>query len=43
MGSLTTHVLDTTRGGPAAGIAADEPHHVPLLLSPFRYTVYRGS
>lgn len=25
------------------GIAADEPHHVPLLLSPFGYTVYRGS
>lgn len=24
-------------------IAADEHHHVPLLLSPFGYSTYRGS
>ena len=24
-------------------VAADEHHHVPLLLSPFGYTTYRGS
>jgi len=24
------------------GIAADEPHHVPLLISPWSYSVYRG-
>jgi 5-hydroxyisourate hydrolase len=24
-------------------VAADEPHHVPLLLSPFGYSTYRGS
>jgi 5-hydroxyisourate hydrolase len=89
---LTTHVLDTARGRPAAGLAvrlercrgdrwtelsrrrtdgdgrvgdllaasgtrgfypqvtvefevtaAGEHHHVPLLLSPFGYSTYRGS
>ena len=24
-------------------VAADEHHHVPLLLSPFGYSTYRGS
>ena len=24
-------------------VAASEPHHVPLLLSPFGYSTYRGS
>ena len=24
-------------------VATDEPHHVPLLLSPFGYSTYRGS
>jgi 5-hydroxyisourate hydrolase len=24
------------------GIVADEPHHVPLLISPWSYSVYRG-
>jgi 5-hydroxyisourate hydrolase len=24
------------------GIAADESHHVPLLISPWSYSVYRG-
>ena len=24
-------------------VAADEPHHIPLLLSPFGYSTYRGS
>jgi len=103
MATLSTHVLDTGRGRPAAGIAvrledalgevldegvtdadgrvgrlgadlengayvlrfgtgaylgdaafypevavafrivADEHHHVPLLLSPFGYSTYRGS
>ncbi len=103
MATLSTHVLDTSRGRPAAGIAvrlesalgealgegvtdadgrvgslggeleegayvlhfgtgaylgasafypevvvtfriaADEHHHVPLLLNPFGYSTYRGS
>lgn len=98
MATLSTHVLDTAAGRPAAGIpvtlldeggaavaegstdadgrvaslggelavgtyrlrfgvdgpffpevviafrvAADEHHHVPLLLSPFGYSTYRGS
>ena len=87
--AVTTHVLDTARGQPAAGVAVrlvfvsgdDRPgdgpteldtgayfagqgskpaffpevaitfrvdgqsphHHVPLLLSPFAYSTYRGS
>lgn len=98
MATLSTHVLDTAAGRPAAGVpvalldpdgtvlgegttdadgrvgsvggelatgtyrlrftvdgpfypevvvtfrvAADEHHHVPLLLSPFGYSTYRGS
>ena len=96
MGRLTTHILDTARGVPAAGIGADgrtggpllegdalatgtyelefdvgeyfraqggastgpaflgtvvvrfsmhadEHYHVPLLVSPWSYTTYRGS
>ena len=74
-GYLTTHVLDTARGSPAAGLEIElyrmvdnEPkfltkaitnddgrtdnqilssenvhYHVPLLLSPFGYSTYRGS
>jgi 5-hydroxyisourate hydrolase len=75
MSAITTHVLDTSRGRPAAGVAvrlerpsadgdatvlghgstdadgrlrdllpSGAPHyHVPLLLSPFGYSTYRGS
>jgi len=70
MTGITTHVLDTARGRPAAGIAVSlarragdawtelaatrtdaavfevrdaEHYHVPLLVSPFGYTTYRGS
>ena len=70
-GYLTTHVLDTAKGCPAAGLkialyrvsgnSGDDPlfldqvpirfgmsdpdahYHVPLLLSPFGYSTYRGS
>ncbi len=67
--SISTHVLDTMRGTPAAGLDVElsrrEPNghwkpigqvtvvfnfedsgghlHVPLLLSPFGYTTYRGT
>jgi 5-hydroxyisourate hydrolase-like protein (transthyretin family) len=55
MGRLTTHVLDTAAGKPAAdppfldvvpvqfGITEDTPYHVPLLVSPYGYSTYRGS
>ena len=60
---ISTHVLDTARGRPAAGVAvvldaadgdgwrelargttaAGGKYHLPLLLSPFGYSTYRGS
>jgi 5-hydroxyisourate hydrolase-like protein (transthyretin family) len=59
--TVTTHVLDTSLGRPAAGIPVRPAHllpggavtflveeagghyHVPLVLSPFAYSTYRGS
>ena len=67
MAHLTTHVLDTSSGKPAAGmrvllrgvilaspaffdvvpvrfaVAAGRDYHLPLLISPYGYSTYRGS
>lgn len=49
MTEITTHVLDTATGRPAGGVPmslqreVSEELHIPLLLSPYGYTVYKGS
>ena len=44
MSTLSTHVLDTARGRPAAGVPITLDFHRPTSgLSPFGYSTYRGS
>ena len=47
--SLSLHVLDTARGKAGAGlsfslsrISGSDDYHIPLILSPFGYSTYRG-
>ena len=47
--SISTHVLDTAAGKPAAGVRVeleieleDGHHHIPLLVSPYACASYRG-
>ncbi len=46
MTQITTHVLDTATGEVVVTLGvepSDEHLHIPLLLSPYGYTVYKSS